>query len=259
MWFWQFNEYILSKITMVLYDCHVNVTQDCHQFIKLFQKSVHIPCFCKVYINCSSQFILEKYFNICIQVLRGKFSVQMQDKQISIPILHYGILCKSSSLFIEDHRPLGRNSLWSIALLALRLQKAPWKKPLSHCDFQNVILPNAKGNEAEMIRYCSEQCNWLHCTSEVWGRNALYSAVYFWVRPMKFFEALLKQFWIWNIFRTYLLHFSKLDTTYSLTPVREQWEGLSMQWLSTLIEKTRGCCNNCPERLERKQDSMLTA
>lgn len=92
---------------MALCDWHVNVTQDCYQFIQLFQKSVHVPWLCRVYMNCTSHLALKNHFNICIQVLTGKLWAEMQNYQISMPILYGGILHTGNSFLLEAPQPLG--------------------------------------------------------------------------------------------------------------------------------------------------------
>lgn len=47
---------------------------------------------CRVYMNCTSHFVLKNCFNICIQVLTGEFWAGMQDYLIPIPILDGGML-----------------------------------------------------------------------------------------------------------------------------------------------------------------------
>lgn len=204
--FKKINDCILSKITMAFYDWHINVTQDCYQLIKLFQKSVHIPWLYRVYMNCTSHFVLKNHFTICIQVVPGKLWAEMQDYQVSMSSPYCGSLHKGTSFLLEAPRPSGHCSVHS------GLQK-------SHGKAGKAALPallSAAGMDVEGSD-SSEQWHWLHSASQ------LRAAGCFRARPLKFFEPLLNHFCIWNIVRSSLLHFSKLDTTHSPAPGREQW------------------------------------
>lgn len=233
---------------MVLHDCHINITLDCYRFTKSFQKSVHVPCFCRVYTNYSSHFILEKYCKVCIQVLRGLTDFH--------PYTTPRNFMHKQFFFREDHSPLG----WRVS--------GPSPCRQSRCREHHertcfVTLRFLKGTVTQRSPWgsCGDQMllwtMWLRSSREAGGRNALHSAVCVQGTPVKFSEPLRNQFCL-KYFQNFSPPFQHARRT-TVTPAREQREGQSVQWLSTLIEKTRGCCSNCPERLERKQDSMLTA
>lgn len=164
-------------------------------------------------MNCTSHFVPENHFNTCIQVLAGKLWAQIQGHQVSMPTPYGGILHKGTSFLLEVPRPLGHCTVHR------GLQK-------SHGKAGKAALPLwwLEGSTAQCSRdgcgriWCSsEQWHWLHSASK------LRAAGCFRARPLEFFEPLLNQFCIWNIVRSSLLHFSKLDTTHSPAPGREQW------------------------------------
>lgn len=118
-----------------------NVTQDCYQFIKLFQKSVHMPWLCRVFMNCTSPFVLRNCFNVCIQVLTGKFWAGMQDYLIPTPTLDGGVL-----LFSPGGPPA-----FGTLRCSCGLQKSQGKaeKQFCHCAGWKAALPSAAGMGTE--------------------------------------------------------------------------------------------------------------
>lgn len=52
-------------------------------------------------------FLKSKYFSICIQVLRGKFSIHTQGLTDFHPYTALRNFMQKQLAFVEDHRPLG--------------------------------------------------------------------------------------------------------------------------------------------------------
>lgn len=140
-------------------------------------------------MNCTSHFVLKNYFNICIQVLRGKFSAEMQDYQVSTPILYGGILHKGSSFLLEAPRPQGRAASGALRCSQSGCRK-PMEKLLSLCAGWKAALPSAAGMELEGSD-TARNSQRLHGARELWAGNALRAAGRFRAGPLKFFESLL--------------------------------------------------------------------